>query len=88
MPRPPLPPDHPLHDEAFRQHVYEKALRTPARLMVEDNGFLDNMARGMALVQGGSRRKFGDRVSSFDDPEIPGGVMLLLEEYLNETEEA
>ena len=89
MTRPPLAPDHPLQDEVFRQHVYDKALATPARLMVEDNGFLDNMARGLSSIGSGSQhRAFRDRRSSFDDPEQPGGIMLLLQEYLNEPEEA
>jgi len=79
--RPPLPDGHPLHDEEFRRHVYEKARTTPARLLVEDRGFLDNMARGMSFVEGSSRRKFSDRMSSFDDPEQPGGIMLLWREY-------
>jgi hypothetical protein len=70
--RAPLPEGHPLHDEEFCRHVYEKALRTPARLMVEDRGFLDNMARGIC-----EHSRFTERVSSFDDPEEPGGIMLL-----------
>ena len=73
--RPPLPDGHPLHDEEFCRYVYEKALATPPRLMVEDRGFLDNMARGM------SGRDFRDRRSTFTDDE-PGGIMLLWREYI------